>query len=404
MPTTPDLPTASVAPRQGYVVGEADWKVERFDLLAAHLPELTPEQLPAFHLALAADARRWWVARRLWGIMPLVPQPGMDLADDFRVWKPAEVKADLGLDEKGLKAELAAIGGLWLARGRSDGRTARAAAVEKAGQAAAFREELALPAPEDEDAELRRHGFRPKMFEVKDRAEADNVQEKRMFLARVRAVAKPLAMDSVGPLVRRLLLTQLDLERAQTRYYELAPDDGLRKARLEERHALQDEERSINEQLSKLAPWWFNTGGTEVAVSASFTMFVEGVQRLKAQDDPRLLQAIGEVSGLEVTSFLVDGVHDAEEITGLMRLSEGGIKSGQCPQYDLPWVAYLNMTRERFWDPRYAPLFDAKLLARLRRWLPERWIELSRDDRAHIPALSADGPEGEYKDALTEER
>lgn len=385
---------AKSSTRTRYRFGDDDWKVERMDLLAVVFPEMTPEQLPAFHAAVASDGRAWLFVRRLWGIMPLVPPADWNY-DDFRVWSASELKVALGMDAKAHRAELDRVAGIWLSRGRADGTACKEQAVAAAEKSALFNGELALPEPVDDDAELRKAGFSPSMFAVEGRPPADGTEEKKRFLLRLRKVAKALAQDSLTSTVRSLLLVQLDLERLEAMYYALSQGDGRRKALGEERLKLQKEEREINDQLCELAPWFFQASATGVSMTSAFTMLVEGMQRLKSEGDATLLRGVGAVTGI-----LVDGLHDAEEIAGQLRMSQEGLRSGQAPQYDPGWVAYVNMTRDRFWDPRYAPLFEKKTLARLRRVFAADWSTACSEEGVHIPELSAEGPDGEYRDAL----
>lgn len=369
-------PSAPQVVQYKTAAGEA-WRVEHWALLRAELPGLEEPHLPALHAWLAAPGndRAWLMVRRTGAVNPVLIPLNSDPAD-FEAWPRARLRDHLGLTEKQLKEEWAALRLAWEAR--SPESKAPGPELKAAGD----------PSPElleDEDALLRRLDFRPEILRLTQRSSDANKLEKQWFCQRLRDLEPWLTDQRTGTHARTLLGVELrlrratddlwDLESSQPPAAETARFDEHERAvnRLRERvNGLQDQFRASEEALQKAAPD-FGKSLNEVRATGALGEFVKGIQEFEAAGDRRK----------------IDGIHTALQIQVLLRTSQ----QVPLPSLRPGLVAYWNEAKRCTWDPHYQSALPERMLAAVTKAFQASYSEQSEALGLPRPDLLKDGEE-----------
>ncbi|HEV2330562.1 MAG TPA: hypothetical protein VGY56_17415 [Verrucomicrobiae bacterium] len=193
------------------------WRVERFDLLAAEFLLDAPwdEQMALFHGLACVHTRRWLIVRRLFGIAPLISTTDEDLSTVGR----EQLCERLSITAKELQAELDALRAQW-----------SVVAVRKDQQKSANQySEKTEEQPREEfkfgHEILEKHGFPEMMFTEFDskRTPEQNRLERDWFAKRASEWDRMLSEPMAESIAREALLNELYLRRLQMEMTVLSP-------------------------------------------------------------------------------------------------------------------------------------------------------------------------------------
>lgn len=192
------------------------WRVERFDLLAAEFLLDAPwdEQMALIHGLACVHTRRWLIVRRLFGIGPLISTTEEDLS----ILSREQVCQSLSIVPKELQAELDALRAQWQSLRASNQRE------QKPPQEDAKAE---VPAGEFKFGHeiLEKHGFPEMMFTEFDskRSPEQNRLERDWFAKRASEWDRMLSEPMAESIAREALLNELYLRRLQMEMTVLSP-------------------------------------------------------------------------------------------------------------------------------------------------------------------------------------
>lgn len=391
-----------------FTVGNVRWRVERLADLSAELG-LTVADLPRLVLAGqrpreggGVGDRGWLITRRLYGVRPVIPEPGLG-EDDLRTWTRTELQASLGLTRAQLQAELDTVRGVLAALGSREQEAAQAAQAladkAKAEHAKAFEAsggELTLATDEATlNRVLTERGFTLGWFDLKDRAEADNREEKRWLAGRIVELTKLFEHGPTKEIARRLLLCELRLRRRDSVLMGSTTLDGEgKKSRQEWLSSLaadEEEFRKLLAQVQDLAPWFFSIG-KEVNAKGAFAEWLRGMQEFYGQGKTDWLAACARMTDTLVHMGTADGYLTADEIQTLARPNTEVPE----PQYRLSLAVWAAQVREHLWNPAWRPEMEPRVLACLDAGLREGFMAAWKKEGLEIPNLLKDGPEGEH--------
>jgi len=227
-------------------IGSADqWRVERFDLLAAEFLFDAPweQQMSLFHELAVAQVRRWLIVRRVFGIAPLISNAD----EDFSILTREQVCALLAIQPKELQAELDALRAQW-----------RNTASRQAEESEAKNLEPELPATDFKFGHeiLEKHGFPEAMFSEFDakRSLEQNRLERDWFAKRVTEWDKMLSEPMAESIAREALLNELYLRRLQVEMTVLSPSSKRWQELLAAKNDIEVRREAQLETLSEMFP------------------------------------------------------------------------------------------------------------------------------------------------------
>lgn len=347
------------------------WRCHHLDRLKADLGEqVTPE---ATHAALQHQSRLWRVARRLYGLRPVIPDPASLDTDDLKDWTPAALAKALGITPKDLQTEVTAMRGMVeAARGRrtEDGRQAAKPEPKLADnlfEAAKARGEFT-----DDDELLKHHGIYSAGMDREDR---------RWLAERARDWRQALDHRQGRAMARQALMNEFEIRRMRAALLKLDPAE--KSQQVEYRmmtQAVTEAEKAYRnqlDQLDKVVPW-MGLAGRGVKLSASLG------------DCTRAMQDYYH----DGNRALIDGIHTAAEVEILLRMSD----QSPHPKYRAGWVAHANAAIAGLFDPHWQNPFPPAVTRRLDLAFKEAYAAAAREDGVHVPDLLKEGEEGEFHD------
>ncbi len=360
------------------------WRVEKFDLLAAefNLCAPWPMMMVMFHEVAANGATRGWlIARRLFGVMPMIP--GKDAQpEDLRCWGRSELAEALGTDSMQLQAELDAVRVMWESHRRREEPEEEAKFQSPTPKV----EELAPPGEMRFGHEaLEKYGFPEAIFDVswydaiqkttQTRPADIRRRERDRFAQWVTVWSKMLDEPMAEPVAREALLNRLYLERIAVDMSRVPPTHpnfdklSITKKSMEE---------ALREQLEKLEGMFPEMGGVAGRVSfrAVISELNKGYRDYYGNSDNRL----------------VNKIHTAAEMEVELRQSQ------QDPQARLRFglnVAIIEAVQGLF-DPNWRPKFKHAVLRKLDAAAKKAVDEARLASGEALVDLEADGPGGEY--------
>ena len=286
------------------VAEAADWRVEKFDLLAVEFlaPETgrLPEQMAAFMFFCQQHPRFWLLVRRRFGVAPVIP-PADTLPDDLRVWSLAELEAEgfaVGPDFEALRQ-------MFLDHlKREAGSRADAPAAPAPIKPATAAELLDL-----DDQLLASFQFPPRLFKITvydplanngnggdvARLDLENRAERDWFTLRVKEWAKMLEDPMGGPIARTALMNDLYLRRLESEIATASPRG--RSALYEQKTALAEEYTASVEQLQVMFPEMAVAG--KVGFRGQVSDMVVAHQDYYGNGDRRLVDKVFTVTEIE---------------------------------------------------------------------------------------------------------
>lgn len=345
------------------------YRCARFVELAAEFG-LGVHEVPDFWLAALDKPRAALIARRLFGLMPVIPHPGY-AEDDCRVWGREELQTALGLTRAQLQAELDALRGHW--QGRREKSEARSQKPEW--------EVAALKPTGDgtlglfEDAEfLASMDYGTMRFH--------NLEERRWFTGRVQEWTKLLQEKMTRGIAREALHNELLLRRLEeainTRPPEVVGQPEWTRL-VNAKAGLQEAFSKRIMQLQEIAP--------ALAGAAS----IDGKYGLQGMLSDLTL-AMQEYHARGDTAR-IDGIFTALDIQILCRRSQ----QAPDPQYRAGHVVYLNAAKAGLWDANWKGQMPPALLAKINRAWQEAFVAACAAGGEQAVDLTATGPEGEYE-------
>lgn len=347
------------------------WRCSRLDLLAAELEELLPAQLPEFHAVACRSPRTWLIVRRLFGMRPVLPPPDSS-PDDLRVWSRKEICAALGVTNAQLNKELTGVRAAW--RVRLEKAPALQAAAAPAPPAVAPETppgELQLV---DVAKELAKLGFPKSIFEQAGIAEDEIRAEMEWFYGRCVEWQKLLSHPMGGQLSSQALVVELHMRRLTAALGRFKVGDSDYHETLASLDKLRTQHGAMLKRIDEFDPWMAKERQQQGLVH-TMTGIVEGFQRHYA--DPANVPVDGVFSGLELQVLVRTNNHSPVRYRAGLSL-------------------YLNMARERLFDPQFRDEVG-----------PKTWRKLDAVGRAVIeavmketaePVIEVEGnkPEDEY--------
>lgn len=358
--------------------GPEPWRVLAFSDLAGELglkPEPDwPKAMAWAHGVIESMPRAWMLARRLYGIVPVIVDAGMDPAD-VRQWRRSDLQAHLGITPAQMRAEIEAVAAL-LARRSEELRPDEAPEPEPPAKDedlfAASQRQLALT-----DKSLEDIGFPHSIHEYEGASDGDKRLEREELRRRVDEWQQILAHPMARVLGRQALLNEMLLRRTERFLMRLDPASQTFRQTTATKANLESAYEGQLLQLDEIFPWRGLAGG-RTSFRGSLAETIEAVRRVRASDD----------------YSLVDGIHTAAEVQILMR------QSHQMPQarYRLGQAVHILAAIEGLMDPKWRPFYGERTLKKLDH-IGRRLIEEARaaiDEP--LPDLTREGPEGEYED------
>lgn len=305
----------------------AQWRVERFDLLAAEFLLDAPwdEQMALFHAVACAHVRRWLIVRRLFGIAPLVSRSD----EDFSLLTREQACEHLSFAPKELQAELDALRAQWSLRtaGRREnpaqaGNSAAEAPATHAGGELKFGHEI-----------LERHGFPETMFTEFDsrRSAEQNRVERDWFAKRASEWDKMLSEPMAESIAREALLNELYLRRLQMEMTVLSPSSKRWQELLAAKNDIEVRREAQLEKLQGMFP------ESSLAGKVSFRAVISELNQAH-----RDYYASGDRG-------LMDKMFTHAEIEVLLRQS---VQQPQ-PQYRLGLTVAIVQAMNNLYDPNY---------------------------------------------------
>ncbi len=355
VPAAGELPPAIVE----YQNGTEAWTCKRFDLLAAELPGVTVGALPRLQLALEMHSRQWLIARRLFGIMPVVASPAVAI-EDLQVWSPQQLVNTLGLKPDQWQQELAAVRGIWN--------------MVAANLPSAPVSDLPPLPPRglfSDDELVKKYDFGRIRF--RDQAETER------FVERLREFEKLLQDKTTTGVARNLLNTELQLGRIDEEISsrEILGDDYRKNLKL--RSELMADYNRLISLLDKLAPWFGTVAGY------SFKGTIAEVTR-----------AIQEYQA-DANHALADGIFTHTEIQVELRRS---VQTPE-PRYRLGWVVAALEAKANLWDRHFKSAIPHSVFKSLDHGMREAIKAAGQETGEPLVDLEKDGPGGEYPDIIT---
>lgn len=354
------------------------WRVLAFSDLAGDLglkpdPDWTGAMEWA-HGVIESSPRAWMLARRLYGIVPVIIEPGMDSAD-VRQWRRSDLQAHLGLTPAQMRAEIEAVAAL-LAR-RSEELRPDEEPIPEPLRADDDLFAISQRQLELTDKSLEEIGFPHSIHDYEGATDGDRRAEREELRRRVEEWQQILADPMARILGRQALLNEMLLRRTERFLMRLDPASATFRQTSNTKANLEAAYQRQLLELDEIFPWRGLAGG-KVSFRGSIAELIEAVRKVKASAD----------------YSLVDGIHTAAEVQILMR------QSHQMPQarYRLGQAVHILSAIEGLMDPRWRPFYGERTLKKLDH-LGRRLIDEARaaiDEP--LPDLMRDGPEGEYED------
>jgi hypothetical protein len=333
------------------------WRCARFDLLAAEF-EMTPADLPLFVDAAQVTERGWLIARRLFGIQPMVPPLGTPL-EDLRPWSRVELQETLGLTRNQLNAELGAVRGAW--------RAVRPAKETPAPEAPAAKPGSLF----SEDDLLEKHGLVLKF---------GSSAERTWFCQRVQDYEKVLAEKFATVLARNALLTELRIYQLDSLLND--PEKGKTGDKawhenLKVRQTLAEQYQKLLDQIKTLCPWAGAIAG-KYAFAGAIADITKGIQAYKARGD----------------TALIDGMCTLTEVFVDCRMS---VQAAE-PAYRADIRVLVAEAKAHLWDYKWQSQIPLPALRHVQAGWKQAFMAAAEADGKKLPDLSAEGPDAEHDD------
>jgi hypothetical protein len=335
----------------------AKWRCARFDLLAAEF-ELTPADLPAFTEAAQVTERGWLLARRLFGIQPMVPPLGTPM-EDLRPWSRVELQDSLGLTRNQLAQELGAVRGSWRAlRPRTEPAAPEATPPKPGGLFS-------------EDELLERHGLVVKFGSSAERA---------WFCQRVQDYEKILAEKFATVLARNALLTELRIYQLDTLLNDTEkckPGDKSWHENLKVRQTMAEQYQKLLDQIKTLCPWAGAIAG-KYAFAGAIADITKGIQAYKSRGD----------------TALIDGMCTLTEVLVDCRVS---VQAPE-PPYRADIRVFVAEAKAHLWDYTWQSKLELPPLRHVQAGWKQGFLAAAEADGKKLPDLAAEGPDSEHDD------
>jgi hypothetical protein len=348
------------------------WQAQQFEALvlefglgdeAAGVPTLPwPDVMRDFHEFAEGSPQRWFLVRRLYGVVPLIPRPDSSV-DDLRTHSREEVGAAMNLKPDQLDDELAQIRAAWHEFLRQRERSMGGGGGAQGGTGApwdARGRAAADPEPPLGDALLERFGFSKKMFEDvqvlewdevsgqkvnRKRAPEESRKDMEWFIHRLMRPEwqKMLEEPMAGQLARTTLVNELYLHRFDAEMFSLMPNTPEWKAMSKSREEISKQYEGQMESLEDKFP--------ELGVK----------NRTKSQFHVSDMNLAHRQYYGHKDNRLIDGVFTRMEIEFMMRSSA----QMPMPRYRLSWQLMAAEARHGTFDPNFRSKLDRKILRRL---------------------------------------
>ena len=374
-PAAHPLPTPVVEPTAPpkfleYTPASANdrWQVEHFDLLAVEFcfGGDWVDMMSRFHVFCEPDTQRWWIVRRLFGVVPLIPPDGA-LPDDLRSLTRVELCAAMGITPPQLGEELTHLKTAWALQASEEQRSL-STATETPGRMAP---ESELPLG---DTLLKRFDFDKALFEEVEVYEYDAGGKDRVYQRRDREKSrkemewfvtrlmrpewqKMLEEPMAGSLARTALVNELYLHRFDSEMMTLMPNTPRWKDMSKSRQEIEDQYQS---QLAALKENFPELGIASRVTSRAIVSDLNLAHRQYYGHNQRRLW---------------DGVHTAAEIVFMMRTSA----QLPVPRYRLGWQIMVVEARHGLLDPNFRSLLKKADLKKLDRGF-QRGVEEARTE------------------------
>ncbi|HUE37529.1 MAG TPA: hypothetical protein VMO20_09075 [Candidatus Acidoferrum sp.] len=306
------------------------WRVERFDLLAAEflLDEPWDEQMTMFHGLACAHVRRWLIVRRLFGVAPLISRTEEDLS----ILTREQLCELLSITAKELQAEMDALRAQW--------QSIRTATLREHPT----KQKFATP-PADVPAEqatdifnfgheiLEKHCFPETMFTEFDskRSPEQNRLERDWFAKRASEWDKMLSEPMAESIAREALLNELYLRRLQMEMTILSPSSKRWQELLAAKNDIEVRRETQLEKLQEMFPESSLAG--KVSFRAVISELIQAHREYYANGD----------------RMLIDKMFTHAEIEVLLRQS---VQQPQ-PQYRFGLAVATIQAMNNLYDPNY---------------------------------------------------
>jgi hypothetical protein len=280
------------------------WRVVRFYKLSSEC-SLTKDALPAFH-EFAKRQPGWTFFRLYFGIHPVIAPAGSD-ERFLRVWSITEMALHPELfppcnstsvpgRRKFYGRQIETIRILWLRCAERQGRDKQREEWLKTDQVESPpRPEL----PVDDKTLLRKYGFGPATFGVRERDEGEALAERGWFVNRLREMKRFFDQPSVSILARQSLLSEMYLRRIDARLCLESPGTEAFNDLLGTRLTIGGSYRNAYRQMSDAVPWAGEVAN-KVRVQGVLSNFIDGIRDAVGHGDTTMLDALASVYEIQV--------------------------------------------------------------------------------------------------------
>lgn len=351
------------------------WQCHAIDRIQIEIEGFQEADLPELHRVLSMTVRPWFIARQLFGLMPIIPPVDYDLPS-LAVLSAEDITEDLGLKRGGLKAELDAIRGLWFGSRPKQSELKKADAADKAERAAKFSGEFHL-ASEDPAKVITAAGFHLSMFQVVNRSEPETKAEMAWFVSRIGEFEKPLANPMAKGLAQGILVKEMLIRRKRDHICTFEPKSMGKQTQDASADLRADETayQAMLVQLDKVAPW-MGLVGNRIGFHGVVADLIRALQEAEVNGD----------------HAFVDGMFTATEVQVLLRTSKQEPRS----QYRPDIVALVNAAKGHLWDRNWESSIPASQWKRLRTAWVKAEEEVRQSLQERLVDLTDDGSSGEY--------
>ncbi len=354
-----------------YEAGDgSDWRVDRWPELKRAF-SLRENELRLWHEELAGQGRAWVVARRLFGVFPLL---GAE-SDDFKTWSSESLGKSLGISSAKVEMDLDAAVEFWNKRKKLSSLEAK---VEKPKSASG----VIKPSGDDMDmVDI------PSIYKVIDDDTVERIltaygfshvkgESTRLEVAdRLLSLKRQFEQPNTRAMARQLVNMELAMATYEAVIIGIKNDLELLDTQVgskDERRKLAGEMAEYEKRLGTLSEKYSkllsDIGGDELDLEAQkrlsvdqLSFFLEGIREYHADGNRQL----------------IDGVFTADEIQWLLTPTKM-----RDPQYRMDFVAVMNdaMRPENLWDRDYVPSPVQRSVCRQLHKVIESMVEISDDE------------------------
>ena len=376
----------------------ADWQVMADAELKSFFG-VSKNRMPELHRTISNNPGAWAIVTRLYGIWPIVPDPGTD-ASFLKVWTVEEICQHSSIDRSELDAHLDAAKNLWVKylkvnpeaevplepkpetpkkRGRpkkSEDSTSSSVAIlppkrQDICQASVAAEVLSCSS----DSEvIESYGFSMTIFggAMSDDHRASEI---KWFSSRLQELRKLFAEPMARSLARQAVINELLLRRCDDQMTLYLPGSKEFSVVVNTKVTLEDRYQKQWTQLEEICPWAKSIGDKQ-NFAGVVSDLVSGVVEWEAHRNNKL----------------IDGLFTAYEVQVMMRSSV----QDPAPRYRPGWNTAVLEAMGGIFDPKWQRKLPNAVVRQMDEGFREAQFRLQEQGKVTLPDLERMDASGEY--------